>query len=435
MSATTASTSPAPAPQDATTKPFTLRDQFYVSCLWLAYNVQWGALLAVVLPNQIEAIVGADRKEFFNGIVGPLGALVALLVTPIAGALSDRSRHPMGRRRPYLIVGTLINVVFLAWMATFGTGDNIWLFAVAYMGIQFGCNWLGGPYAGLIPDVVPPALVGRASGWQGLMTALGTIVGAVAAGQLLLLGKNYIPVYALAIVVFLVMLALTVRGVKERALEGIAPPFELGEFVRSFWIDPKEHRDFYWVLITRMFVTMGVYSVFTFFQYFLADVIKTPDPTTQTSYLIAIIISMGIPTSIIAGSLSDKHGRKPLVYLSGGIMAVASAIFIGVAFNPSLGFCFAVAALFGIGNGAYTAVDWALAVDVLPSGEDAAKDMGIWHIAMVLPQILAPFVTGTVLTLFKVQGMLLTGYTVVFVMTAIWFVLGTVFVRQIRGVR
>lgn len=415
-------------------KPFTLRDQFYVSCLWLAYNVQWGALLAVVLPSQIEAIVGPERKEFFNGIVGPLGALVALLVTPIAGALSDRSRHPMGRRRPYLIVGTLVNVLFLAWMAMFGKGDNIWLFAVAYMGIQFGCNWLGGPYAGLIPDVVPPAQVGRASGWQGLMTALGTIVGAVAAGQLLL-GGSYAPVYGLAIVVFLVMLVLTVRGVKERALEGQAPPFELGAFIRSFWIDPKEHRDFYWVLITRAFVTMGVYSVFTFFQYFLADVIKVPDPTTQTSYLIAIIISMGIPTSIIAGSLSDKHGRKPLVYLSGGIMALASAIFIGVAFNPSLGFCFAVAALFGIGNGAYTAVDWALAVDVLPSGEDAAKDMGIWHIAMVLPQILAPFVTGTVLTLFKEQGMLLTGYTAVFIMTAIWFVLGTVFVKQIRGVR
>src|SRR5438067_11810660 len=87
---------------------FTLLDQFFVSCLWLAYNVQWGALLAIVLPAQIEAIVGPARKELFNGLVGPMGAAVALVITPIAGALSDRSRSRLGRRRPFLLAGVLV---------------------------------------------------------------------------------------------------------------------------------------------------------------------------------------------------------------------------------------------------------------------------------------------------------------------------------------
>src|SRR5262245_45468088 len=115
-------------------------------------------------------------------------------------------------------------------------------------------------------------------------------------------------------------------------------------------------------------------------------------------------------------------------------MALASVLLIGVSFAPSLGFVFAIGALFGVGYGAYLAVDWALAIDVLPKGEAAAKDMGIWHVSLVFPQVLAPAITGFTLTALKPVGLLL-GYTVVFVLTAVWFILGTVFLRAIRGVK
>jgi MFS family permease len=208
--------------------------------------------------------------------------------------------------------------------------------------------------------------------------------------------------------------------------------------VSALWRDfiPRgpAYRNFYLVLVTRALVTMGIYSVFTFFQYFLGDVVGVARPEEQASFLIGIIIATGIPTSLVAGALSDRWGRKPLVYLSGGLMALASIVFIAVAFAPSVAFTFAVGALFGVGYGAYQAVDWALAVDVLPGGENAAKDMGIWHVALVLPQVLAPAATGLVLTALKERS-LLAGYTVVFVLTAAWFVLGTVFVQRIRSVR
>jgi len=417
----------------APSRRFTTLDQLFVSCFWLAYNVHWGALIGIVVPNQIATIVGDVNKEFYNGLIPPLGAIVSLLITPVAGALSDRSRSRFGRRRPYMVVGTLINILFLILIAGFGTGSNIWLFMFCYMGIQFGNNWSGGPYAGLIPDVVPSAKRGAASGWLGLMTAIGTLVGALAAGQLIQNG-NYWPIYALIIAALVIMLALTLWGVRERPNQGDPGPFDLAAFLRSFLLDPKVYRDFYWVLLTRGLVTMGIYSVFTFFQYFLKDIIRAANPAEQASYLIGIIIVAGIPTSIIAGSLSDRHGRKPMVYLSGGLMSLASIIFIAVSLFPSIPFTYVVGALFGVGYGAYQAVDWALAIDVLPGGEDAAKDMGIWHVALVLPQILAPAITGLTLNALKGTSLLL-GYTVVFVLTAIWFLLGTVFVRQIKGAR
>src|SRR5207249_4486680 len=108
--------------------------------------------------------------------------------------------------------------------------------------------------------------------------------------------------------------------------------------------------------------------------------------------------------------LSDRIGRKPLVYASGGIMAAAAVIFIPVAFFPSLQFTYLVGALFGLGWGAFQAVDWALAIDVLPHQGGAAKDMGIWHTALVMPQIIAPAITGIALSGLKVHSLLL-GYT------------------------
>jgi MFS family permease len=425
----------APTPAESGRR-LTLADHLAVSCFWLAYNFHWGALLAIVLPSQIAAIVGETQKELYNGLIPSIGAAMSLLATPIAGAFSDRSTSRFGRRRPYLVVGSAINIVFLLALAGFGIGSSIWLFLLCYLGVQLGNNWSGGPYAGLIPDVVPENQRGAASGWLALMTAVGFLLGAVAAGSLIGSGSgaSYAPIYWLIAVVLAFLLVVTVWRVQERPLATNPGPFRSVEFARSFLLRGAEYRDFYYVLFTRALVTMGIYSVFTFFQFFLRDVIRVADPPLQTSYLIAIIIGAGIPTSLVAGRLSDRYGRKPLVYLSGGLMALASIIFIVVGFHPSLRFMFWVGALFGIGYGAYQAVDWALAIDVLPKGEAAAKDMGIWHVSLVLPQMLAPALTGVILSAFKGTSLLL-GYAAVFVLTAVWFILGTVFVKQIRGAR
>lgn len=115
-------------------------------------------------------------------------------------------------------------------------------------------------------------------------------------------------------------------------------------------------------------------------------------------------------------------------------MALASTLFIAAGVWPSPGWIFAVAALFGVGYGAYQAVDWALAIDVLPPGGDAAKDMGLWHVALVLPQVLAPALSGALLGLLKPWS-LLGGYAAVFAVSAKWCLLGTVLVSRIRGAR
>ncbi len=206
--------------------------------------MHWGALLPIVLPTQIAGIVGDARKELWNGIVPPPGAALSIVVTPLAGALSDRSRWPFGRRRPYMVVGTAVNAACLLALAGFGAGGSIALFLLVYLEVQLGNNGSGGPCAGLIPDVVSPAERGTASGWLALMTAVGFILGAVATGQLVRDGR-YGAIYVAIAVVLVAMLALTLRGEREQSLEGAPPPLRAGASFRSFLLTDAEYRDFH----------------------------------------------------------------------------------------------------------------------------------------------------------------------------------------------
>jgi MFS family permease len=143
-----------------------------------------------------------------------------------------------------------------------------------------------------------------------------------------------------------------------------------------------------------------------------------------------------IITTLIAGVLSDKYGRKLMVYLSGALMGVVCLVFV-LFHNFTLVVLMGI--VFGLGYGAYASVDWALASDVLPSMDDYAKDMGVWHVALVLPQVIATPIAGFLLDNFqrvgKVQNVPNLGYTVIFMVAVVYFIIGTVFVRQIKKVR
>jgi MFS family permease len=154
------------------------------------------------------------------------------------------------------------------------------------------------------------------------------------------------------------------------------------------------------------------------------------------SFFIFGLMAGALVSSLVAGILSDKFGRKVMVYISSALQAVVPIVFV---FFAPFYLVVGLGLVFGLGYGAYQAVDWALASDVLPSETDYAKDMGVWHIAFTLPQVLSPLIAGFLLDRFQAVGAQTghptLGYTVIFSLATVYFVLGTVFVRNIRKVR
>jgi MFS family permease len=393
---------------------------------------QWLTVLPVILPDQVATIVGSDSvtKEGIVGTVAAGGAVVALLVAPLAGALSDRVRAKRGRRRPFLIVGALGSIVSLMLLVPFSNGGSIALYVVAILNLQFWWNVVSGGYAGLVPDVVAPEEQGTASAWLNIMTIAGTIAGNVVVAITYSTGQAAftIAIFALAT---LVCLWLTL-GVPEAPFPGAADPFQLVAFLRSFYIDPKAHPNFYWVLLTRLLSNMGVWSVLTFLLSYLRDVIGVDNPEQVLPMLLGGGAVLAIPASLIGIRLAERHGLVEIVKAASWIMAATVAGYVLVVLRPNLLLVAPLVLVYAAAYGAYQTVDWALALRVLPSRDAAGKDMGVWHISMVLPQIIGPAATGWIITGAKQAVSPAFGYTVAFALGALWFVLAAMFVGRVR---
>ena len=299
---------------------FPVSDQIYVSLLWFAFSAQWTTLLSVIIPDQVAGIVGPElpQKEGLSGTVLAAGAVVALVVAPLAGALSDRKCDPRGRRRSFLIAGVVGSCVSSCSMAPFGPGSSLLVYTIAFLNLTFWWNWLAGAYAGRFPDVVPEPDQGVASAWINIMTAIGTCIGN------LLVATLYAPhhptvVLAVFAVLSLACLMLTLKHVKEPPSAGADDAFALGAFLRSFLIDPRAYPNFYWVLVTRLFVNMGVWSISTMLLFYLQDVIGLAQAANVLPALFAAGALLSIPASLFCVWLSVRYGVIIIVQSTSGL--------------------------------------------------------------------------------------------------------------------
>jgi MFS family permease len=205
----------------------------------------------------------------------------------------------------------------------------------------------------------------------------------------------------------------------------------------AFGFRPRRAPDFSWVVLTRMLMMAGIYIVQTFLDYYMKDVAHAPAPEAATAIFLLILTVTATLSTFFAGWASDRIGRKRMVYLSGAFMAVVGAAFIFAPYLLPTNILLIAnisAAIFGLGYGAYIAVDWALVADTLPSHDTYARDMGVWNIGQTVPQTFASVFGGWLLALGVALGNLSLGYTLLFGWFVLFCVLGTVTIRNIRGV-
>lgn len=176
-----------------------------ISIFWFALNFHWTAINSFIIPPQVVALLyraapaGSpaaqsawvnDQKALALAIVVAPGLVVALLANPYFGLLSDRTPGRFGRRRPYVLGGTLLNVVGLAIMALLPTllieDHSATVLSASMLALIFGLiltqvanNGAAAPFHALLPDLVPAEQRGLSSGIMGLAYWLGTIGGAL----------------------------------------------------------------------------------------------------------------------------------------------------------------------------------------------------------------------------------------------------------------
>lgn len=427
-----------PAPSAPIDRTISRKEHLALSTFWAASNFVWGALLIIIIPSQIKQLVSAEAKGLYTGLTVSVGAIAALLIPLVIGPLSDRCRHRLGRRRPYIFVGVAINLVGLLLVYLAYTMGSVALYVLFYFVMTLGNNVATGAYSGVIPDLVPENQRGVASGYMAVMSQLGTLAGIVISG--ILAGeRQYLASFLVLVVALLLGLWVSMKGIHETPISEAAPMPKALEFMDSL-VEPLRYADFRWVWITRALVMLGFYMFVPLLQYYLSDVINVDNPEVVASQMIAIVIFAAALSGYVGGALSDRIGRKRIVYFANSFMAAIMLMFI---FCTTITHVLIAGVLFGIGYGAYISVDWALGTDVLPSKEDAAKDMAVWHISMTLPQAVAAFPAGLIVRSFGmtehvVKGEVVKHYThagfaALFIIGAIFLGSGALLLRNVKG--
>jgi MFS family permease len=398
---------------------------------WFGLFSIWTPMVFVLLPAQVATLVAdkAAQAQQLGFIVGA-GAIFSMVVPPLVGAWSDRLQTRFGRRRPILVAGALGTVVGLLVMLTAGSITQL---VIGYVLLQLFSNAAGAAFFGLIPDVVPAHETGRASAYLAAMVQFGSVAGLAISFAANLAGVFRISYGILAGLLLLSLVPTLWAAAGEGA--SVARPasaLPLGERLRGFFA-PLFKGDFGLVVFTRMAMVSGYAAVTPYLLLFFRDVVHVSDPFGFTSiWSVILLVGAGI-SGYFGGSLSDRYGRKIFVYASGAIQALVVLYFI--VFYPTVTpVVMATAVVFGLGYGLYYAVDWALACDTLPDRDAAAKDLGLFHVAMTLPNSVVTAAAGIAIGYLNTISPL-SGYRWVFGTAALFFLVGTILVSRLKTVR
>ena len=368
--------------QGRPTRSLPLSQLMRISLYWLGISAVWSGILDIVNGRLQFAHLAEKGSEGIGALqIALVGTVIAIVVQPTVGSISDYTITRWGRRKPYIFIGATLDVVFLYGIATSNSVAAIGAFVAL---LQFSSNFAQGPFQGYVPDLVPGRQVGLASGLLGLFSALGNLLGYGAAALAVRQSGSDPNAYfygtmAIGVIEFVAMLGV-VAGVHEGTRVKPRNGRSWLAIAREAWgFDILRERSFMWLVGSRLFILIGaslypVLSTFYLAQVFGLDAKQTGD----TKILLLGIVAACLTVAVIpAARLSDRMGRKNIIYASCAMGATGLGL---GAVAPSLPIAMLGAGLFALSAGAFLAVDWALMSDIVPKAS-TGRYMGISNVA------------------------------------------------------
>lgn len=342
------------------------------------------------LPNAVIGVLSQERP--------PLAGLSQI----VAGALSDRTRTPLGRRRPYILAGIPLAAAALLVLAA---RPPLWTMLLALLLMTTALAIAYGPYLALLADLVP----GEQRARVGAVLALGSGL-----GQLLFLSlavqfwaQREVLVFVIVAAGLLAGFALVLLGVHEDVLSPPAPE-PLSFRPLAYLRDVLEHREVMKYLSATFFFWLGTGGVVPFLTRFSVRELGTDEATAFRLLMVAIVATA--VCTLPAGWLGDRYGKKTV--LLAGLVAMGLGALAGsqVRTVPQ-----AVAALLvtGAANALCTAVLLPLLADLIPrrrAGEFTGLGSAVWEFAQPLGAALAGLAadaTGTLRSAMLAAGLFL----------------------------
>lgn len=410
------------------------RELFRISFYWLGLSSIFAGL-SFILGARLEfdalspEASEAGRTLFLLTIAG---ALIAVVVQPTIGTISDYTISRWGRRKPYIFIGSVLDVVFLAGIAL---SQDLLAIAAFVALLQFSSNFAQGPFQGYVPDLVPGPQVGFASALVGMMQILGNVSGYLIGAIAVALDQFALGLIALGVLEVLTMLSVVIR-----VREGTAPKSRDGRgwaaIASEAWgTDILRERSFLWLVASRLAVLMAGGVLANLAVFYLARSLGMDQEQTGLAYIPLVgLVALGTVIAVVpAARASDRVGRKRVIYVS----CLVGAIGLGlVAVAPSFPLALIGTAIFGLSTGIFLAVDWALMTDIIPKAE-SGRYMGISNIAVAGAGPIGSAVGGLITFLIALLiadrvAAADVAYRALFVVMALELLVGGLALRRVR---
>lgn len=399
--------------------------------------------LALVVPLLVQSFVGEDVKGTALGNIRLWGLMGALLFQALAGILSDRNTSRMGRRRPFILIGALSEVVvFIIIGVIASTMEGLmgyWVLFGVYLLSMLSSNTGHAATQGLIPDLIPESKHGIFSGfkaffelpaplifvsfvisklvssgniWGALLVLSGVLVICAAIAMLVPEKPIKEPPFKmdwkpiLRLVAMTAVFTVIILGCGElvsfantltsslSAVPGLIAAVAIGVLgmmiavILGVWASVRisiggkaenNNASFTWWIINRLSFLVGSSNLSVFAVYFLQERFAGQGGAAEEVFgMLMLFVGLSIfISSIPAGWLTDKFGKKPICAFS-GVLATVGTIVVTTSVNMLMLYIGGV--IVGIAIGFFFSASWALGTTLVPK-EEAGRYLGIQNLA------------------------------------------------------
>jgi MFS family permease len=398
-----------------------------ISAFWLGLTSIDAVVNAAVQSRiKFDGLAAPGTEGTSLAIVAVLTFIFSVAVQPTVGSISDYATTRWGRRKPFIVFGALFDALFLIGIAT---ANSLMAIAAFVVLLSLSTNTARGPFQGYVPDLVPDRQVGLASAMVGLMQVLGNVLGFTLASIANVQGNVGLAIFAVAAVEVVTMISVVVRvpnGPPPKSREGRS---WLSIAAETWGTDILQEKSYIWLLASRLFILMGGASVLNFVYLYLAD----SHGLTQAQAGAAFLQMLGAATVasllaiIPASRLSDRIGRKPVIYACSALGAIGLAL---IATAPSVLVATVGAALFGASQGTFLSVDWALMTDIIPKAS-SGRYMGLSNVVTASSTTIAVMIGGPIIDAVNKSAGIGAGPRLEVALGIAYFVLGSLALRPV----
>jgi MFS family permease len=396
----------------------------------------------LIFPLLIQVFVGEESKGSYLGTLRLVTLMVALLMQAMMGLFSDRNTSRWGRRRPFILVGSLLNSVFIAMIGLTagmsGLSGFYFLFSIAIFS-QVAVNAANAAAHGLIPDLIPTqkrgkfssvkalfeaplplvlvpftvgALVSSGRMWEGILVAISIVLVATLLNMLapekplttkpapidwkpigrlglmtalfttIIVGMGQAVRLVGQVLMSIDSAAVLLIGMGLAGLAAMVVAVGIGVYLSvriSIGEAARTHPSFTWWVINRLAFLVGAFNISTFAVYFIqARLGFEGEAAAGPATLLMMVVGIFILVSTLPSGWLADRFGRKLLVAISGVLAAVGTV-IALSF-PSMILLYTGGSLIGIATGLFFSANWALGTDLVPKDE-AARYLGISNLA------------------------------------------------------